>query len=37
MDMTGGTISIVGDTGKVSGDILKTTEMDELHNNLYFE
>ena len=36
-DMTGGTISISGETGKVSGDILKETELNELQNNLYFE
>lgn len=36
-DMTGGTISIAGETGKVSGDILKEAELDELQNNLYFE
>lgn len=36
-DMTGGTISISGETGKVSGDIFKGAELDELQNNLYFE
>ena len=36
-DMTGGTITISGETGKVSGDILKEAELDELQNNLYFE
>ena len=36
-DMTGGTISISGETGKVSGDILKEAELDELQSNLYFE
>lgn len=36
-DMTGGTISVAGETGKVSGDILKEAELDKLQNNLYFE
>jgi len=35
-DMTGGTISIAGETGKVSGDILTATEIEELQNNLFF-
>ena len=36
-DMTGGTIAIAGETGKVSGDILKRAKADDLQNNLYFE
>lgn len=36
-DMTGGTISIAGETGKVSGDILQEAETDNLQNNLFFE
>ena len=36
-DMTGGTIGIAGETGKISGDILKRAEEDDLQNNLYFE
>ena len=36
-DMTGGTIGIAGETGKISGDVLKRTEEDDLQNNLYFE
>lgn len=35
-DMTGGTISIAGEIGKVSGDILTATEIEELQNNLFF-
>lgn len=35
--MTGGTIAIAGETGKVSGDILKRAKADDLQNNLYFE
>lgn len=36
-DMTGGTIDIAGEIGKVSGDIFTETEIDELQNNLFFE
>lgn len=36
-DMTGGTIGIAGEIGKVSGDILNKAETDDLQNNLYFE
>lgn len=36
-DTTGGTIDIAGEMGKVSGDILKKAETDDLRNNLYFE
>jgi hypothetical protein len=36
-DMTGGTIGIAGETGKISGDVLKNAEEDDLQNNLYFE
>ena len=36
-DMTGGTINIAGEIGKVSSDILTATEIDELRNNLYFK
>ncbi len=36
-DMTGGTVSIAGDMGKRSGDIITEEEMDELENNFYFE
>ena len=36
-DMTGGTIGIAGETGKISGDVLKSAEEDDLQNNLYFE
>ena len=36
-DMTGGTIGIAGETGKISGDVLKRAEEDDLQNNLYFE
>lgn len=36
-DMTGGTISIAGEIGKISGDIFTATEIDELQNNLYFK
>ena len=36
-DMTGGTIGIAGETGKISGDVLKSAEEDNLQNNLYFE
>ncbi len=36
-DMTGGTIGIADETGKISGDILKKAEEDDLQNNLYFE
>ena len=36
-DMTGGTISIAGETGKISGDVLKGAEEDDLQNKLYFE
>lgn len=36
-DMTGGTIGIAGETGKLSGDVLKSAEEDDLQNNLYFE
>ena len=37
IDMTGGTIGIAGETGKISGDVLKRAEEDDLQNNLYFE
>ena len=37
IDMTGGTIGIAGETGKISGDVLKREEEDDLQNNLYFE
>ena len=36
-DMTGGTISIAGETGNISGDVLKGAEEDDLQNKLYFE
>ena len=36
-DMTGGTIGIAGETGKISGDILIGAEEADLQNNLYFE
>lgn len=36
-DMTGGTIGIAGETGKISGDVLKNAEEDDLQNNFYFE
>ena len=36
-DMTGGTIGIAGETGKISGDVLKSAEEDDLQNNLHFE
>lgn len=36
-DMTGGTRGIAGETGKISGDILKEAEADNLQNKLYFE
>lgn len=29
-------VSIAGETGKVSGDILTATEIEELQNNLFF-
>ncbi|MFQ9034268.1 hypothetical protein [Hungatella sp.] len=35
--MTGGTINISGEVGKISGDIIKKAEIDELKNNLFFE
>ena len=35
-DMTGGTISIAGEIGKASGDILTAAEIEELQNNLFF-
>jgi hypothetical protein len=34
-DMTGGTINIFGEVGKISGDIIKKAEIDELKNNLF--
>lgn len=34
-DMTGGTINISGEIGKISGDIIKKAEIDELKNNLF--
>lgn len=36
-DLTGETINIPEKIGKVSGDILKETEVDELQNNLFFK
>lgn len=36
-DMTGGTINISGEVGKISGDIIKKAEIDEFKNNLFFE
>lgn len=36
-DKTGETIDISGEIGKVSGDIITATEIDELQNNLFFE
>jgi hypothetical protein len=33
--MTGGTINISGEVGKISGDIIKKAEIDELKNNLF--
>ena len=36
-DMTGGTINIAGEIGKRSGDILTTTEIEELRNNLFLK
>lgn len=36
-DMTGRTINISGEVGKISGDIIKKAETDELKNNLFFE
>ena len=36
-DMTGGTVNISGDTGKISGDIMTKIGTDELQNNLFFE
>ena len=37
IDTTGETLSIAGETGKISGDIFTTSEIDALQNNLYFE
>lgn len=36
-DITGGTIGIAGETGKISGDILNKAEEDDLQNHLFFE
>lgn len=36
-DMTGGTVNISGDIGKISGDIMTKIGTDELQNNLFFE
>lgn len=36
-DMTGGTVTIAGETGKASGDIITGAKIDELKSNLYFE
>lgn len=37
VDMTGKTVTIPGKLGKITGDIIKKEEADELLNNLYFE
>lgn len=34
-DMTGGTITVPDEIGKVSGDIINETEIEELNNNLF--
>lgn len=34
-DMTGGTITVPDEIGKVSGDIINETEIEELKNNLF--
>lgn len=34
-DMTGGTITVADEIGKVSGDIINETEIEELKNNLF--
>ena len=36
-DMTGGVLNISGAVGKISGDMIRDTEIDDLKNNLYFE
>ena len=36
-DMTGETISIMDETGRVSGDIISEAEIDELQDNLFFK
>ena len=36
-DMTGGTITVPDEIGKVSGDIINDTEIEELENTLFFE
>jgi hypothetical protein len=36
-DLTGATINISDEIGKVSGDLIKEADLDELQNNLFFE
>ena len=36
-DQTGGTIDVSGNIGKVSGDILRDSDVDKLTDNLWFE
>ena len=36
-DRTGATINIADEIGKVSGDLIKEADLDELQNNLFFE
>ena len=36
-DKTGGTIEVSGDIGKISGDILRDSNLDKLVDDLWFE
>ena len=36
-DRTGGTIDVSGNMGKISGDILRDSDVDKLTDNLWFE
>ncbi len=36
-DKTGGTIGVSGDIGKITGDIIRDSDIDKLVNNLWFE
>ncbi len=36
-DETGMAVSLAGETGKISGEIISAAEADEIKNNLYFE